>query len=173
MSFELIQVIGAIGYSILAVSYFRKEKNKILFLQIVAYIFFTIHYYLLSGITGAICNLIGLVSLVIIYLFDECKVKNKNALIIGMIPVIIIIALVTYQNVFSIFPIIASVIAIMSFISDDENVIRGIGVICAMCWLIYAIAYKSYVAIVFEVITLLFVVIAFIRNQKNKKRGEQ
>ena len=67
MNFILVQFIGAIGYTLLALSYFKKEKKQILFTQIFAYIMFTIHYYLLSGFTGAICNFVGLLSLITIY----------------------------------------------------------------------------------------------------------
>ena len=42
MNVVLIQFIGAIGYATLAMSYFKKEKKKILYMQIIAYIFFTI-----------------------------------------------------------------------------------------------------------------------------------
>ena len=162
----LIQAIGAIGYITLALSYFKEEKNKILFMQIISYIFFTIHYYLLSGITGAICNLIGLFALVTIYIFDKYKLKNKYIVSMLFVAVLLIINLLTFQNVFSIFPMLASVIVIVSFIDDRENVIRWIGVIAAICWLFYAIAYKSYVAIVFEVLTLLNVCVSLIKNKK-------
>ena len=50
---------------------------------------------------------------------------------------------------------------------DNEDFIRGICVISAVCWLIYAIAYKSYISIVFEIITLVGTVIAFAKNTKN------
>ena len=162
----LIQAIGAIGYITLALSYFKKEKKQILFMQIISYIFFTIHYYLLSGITGAICNLIGLFALLTIYIFDKYKLKKKYIVSMLFVAVLLIINLLTFQNVFSIFPMLASVIVIVSFIDDRENVIRWIGVIAAICWLFYAIAYKSYVAIVFEVLTLLNVCVSLIKNKK-------
>ena len=77
--------------------------------------------------------------------------------------------IVTFQNIFSIFPMVASVIAIVSFLRKSENDIRGIGILVAICWLIYAIVYKSYISIIFEAITLIDVVIAFLKNLKNKK----
>ena len=70
----IVQGIGAIGYTTLALSYFKKEKRQILFMQIFAYIFFIIHYYLLNGITGAICNLIALFALLTIYCFEKLTV---------------------------------------------------------------------------------------------------
>lgn len=169
MNFILVQFIGAIGYTLLALSYFKKEKKQILFTQIFAYIMFTIHYYLLSGFTGAICNFVGLLSLITIYLFDKYKLKNKKIMAMVLIILIIVINISTFQNMYSIFPMIASVIVIISFITDNEEAIREIGVMSAVCWLIYAIVYKSYTGIVFEVITLIGVCAAVIKNSKNKK----
>lgn len=169
MNILLVQFIGAIGYTLLALSYFKKEKREILFIQIISYIMFTIHYYLLSGLTGAICNFVGLLSLITIYIFDKYKLKNKKLMGILFIIAIIVINIINFQNMYSIFPMIASVIVIISFITDNEEAIREIGVMAAVCWLIYAIVYKSYVAIVFEVLTLLGVCAAVIKNSKNKK----
>ncbi len=162
----ITQFIGAIGYGTLALSYFKKNKKEILFMEIIAYIFFTIHYYLLNGITGAICNLIGLFALVSIYLFDKYKLKNKYLVSIFFVIILLIINIMNFQNIYSIFPMIASTIVIISFLSNDENKIRIVGVISAICWLIYAIVYKSYIAIVFEVITLINVFLALFRNIK-------
>lgn len=165
----LIQAIGAVGYTTIAMSYFKKEKKQILFMQIISYIFFTIHYYLLDGVTGAICNVVGLFALVTIYLFDKYKLKNKFLVSMIFIIMLLIINIVTFQNVFSIFPMVASIIVILSFLDDNENLIRVVGVISAICWLIYAIVYKSYISIAFEVITLLNVCVALVKYLKQKK----
>lgn len=168
MNFILIQLIGAIAYIAIAISYYKKEKKSILLMQIFAYVMFTIHYCLLSGIAGVICNLIGLIALVVIYVFDKYKLKNKW--LVGMLFVValIVINIVTFQNVFSIFPMVASVIVIISFIMDNEDFIRKIGIVSALCWLVYAIAYKSYISIAFEAVTLVGVCVALIKNSKKK-----
>lgn len=161
----LIQFIGLIGYTILGLSYFKKSKREILLLEIIAYIMFTVHYYLLSGITGAICNLVGLIALIFIYFFD----KFKKMLALFFVILLIIINIVTFQNIYSIFPMIASTIVILSFLMT-ENDVRKIGIVAAICWLIYAIVYKSYIAIIFEVLTLISVIVAFIKNRKPRKK---
>ena len=165
----LVQGIGAIGYSTLAFSYYKEKKEQILFMQIIAYIFCTIHYYLLNGITGAICNLIGLVALITIYVFEKYNLGNKLFISITCMIAVFVINIITFQNFFSIFPIIASIIVIISFLDNNEKNIRIIGAMAAVCWLIYAIAYKSYVSIVFEVLTLVGVLIALLKNNNNKK----
>ena len=162
----LIQMIGGIGYFLLALSFYKKEKKEILIMQVISYIFFTIHYYLLNAITGTMCNILGLISLVIIY-YLSVKNKNKKTIVLIMIPILLIISLLTYQNIFSIFPIIAIIISLLSFINDNENIIRFIGIISAIGWLIYAIVYHSYVAIIFEISIIISTVIAYIKNKNN------
>ena len=164
----IVQGIGAIGYGTLALSYYKKEKKQILLMQIIAYIFFIIHYYLLDGITGAICNLIALFALLAIYLFEKHNLKNKIPVVMFFVLLLLIINIVTFQNIYSIFPLIASIIVIISFLVDNENIIRWIGGLVAIFWLIYAIVYKSYVAIVFEVITLINVGLSIVKNSSKK-----
>ena len=169
----VVQGIGAIGFILLSLSYYKKEKKQILFMQIFAYIFFAIHYYLLNGITGAICNVIGLFALVTIYIFDNYKLKNKIPISILFIASLLAVNIMTYQNIFSLFPMVAAVIVIISFLDNNENDIRGIGVLSAICWLIYAIAYNSYISIIFEAITFINVVIAFFKNLLQKKDNKK
>jgi len=170
MEVLLIQGIGAIGYTALALSYYRKKKIDILFMQIIAYVFFSIHYYLLDAITGTMCNLLGLGAISIIYLVEKKKdLKRRNNLILGIIPILVLISLLTYENMYSILPIVASVLSLISFLTDKENTIRAIGIISAISWLLYAIIYKSYVAIVFEIITVIATSIAFVKYKLLKR----
>lgn len=160
----IVQAIGAVGYSLLALSYFKKVKKQILLMQIFAYIFFVIHYYLLNGITGAVCNFIGLFALISIYLFDKYNFKNKT-IVVGLFIILLLIAnIIAFQNIYSIFPLVASTIVLISFIDNNENNIRIVGIIAAVCWLLYAIVYKSYVAIAFEVVTLIDICVAYIQS---------
>ena len=168
MKFIITQIIGTIAFVLLSISFYKKEKRSILFMQIFSYIMFTSHYYLLNGLTGAMCNFLCLVAFIIIYIFDKYKFKNKKLLIYSLIPFLVIISLITYENIFSLFPIVASIITIASFVSNDENKIRQVGIISVFCWLIYAIVYKSYISIIFETFTFIATVLAFIKNSKWK-----
>ena len=164
----IIQAIGAVGYSLLALSYFKKVKKQILLMQIFAYIFFVIHYYLLNGITGAVCNSIGLFALISIYLFDKYNLKNKTITVGLFIILLLIENIITFQNIYYIFPLVASTIVLISFIDNNEKNIRIVGIIAAICWLIYAIVYKSYVAIAFEAVTLIDICVAYINSISKK-----
>ncbi len=165
--FILIQIIGGLGYLLLALSYYKKDKKNILLLQILSYVMFVIHYYLLGGITGSICNLLGLVGFLIIYFFEN-KTKKLPILIIPIVLGIIIISLFTFKDLYSIFPIFASISVLISFLEKDTHVIRLIGVFSAICWLVYAVYCNSYVAIIFEVLLLLSTFISVLKNNRKK-----
>ena len=167
----VIQLIGVIAYAILAFSYFKKNKKEILFIQIFSTIAFALHYYLLSGVTATVCNLISLLIIIIIYFFEKHNGKNKKILILSTLPLIIIIPFFTYESVFSIFPIIASTIVLISFVISNENTIRIAGIISALCWIIYAIIYKSYAGIAFEAFSAVSTFIAFIKNFNIKNKN--
>ena len=169
MKFLIIQLIGAIGFGILMLSYHKKEKKQILLMQIIAYLIFTLHFYLLNGITGAMCNFLGFLALTSIYFSNKLQKLNEKIIVYIFVVGIIVINLITYQNIFTIFPIIAAVIAIISFLMEDENEIRKIGIISTLCWLVYAVVYKSYISIIFELTTLISVFIAYIKNTKTAK----
>lgn len=167
----ITQGIGALAYLVIAISYFKKTKKSILVIQILAYILFTVHYSMLMARTGTMCNILGLISLILIYIFDYYLPKKKNILVIILIPILVVISLLTYDNIYSIFPIIASVLSLLSFTKDDENFIRLIGIVGATCWFIYAIVVGSYFAIIFEVITITTTIIAYTKNRKVKTNG--
>ena len=162
----IIQLIGIVAYIFLIISYQRKNKKEILLFHIIAAIFFAIHFYLLNGITGSICNIIGAFMMLIIYFFEKKNYKNKSILFLILIPVLVLITVLTYDNIYSILPIIASLIVLIGFLLKDENKIRLIGMISDISWLIYGIIYLSYPAIVFETITIISIIIAIINNKK-------
>ncbi len=167
LDFYMVQLIGAIGYTLLSISYFRKSKKQILFMQIIANIFFVAHYYLLNGVAGAISNVFGLITYTAIYFFDKHKLgKQKNILSLAMIILLFISVIFAYDNFYSMLPFIAFTLAIISFLTNDEYKIRSYGIVVAVCWLIYAIVCVSYAAIVFETVTLIATIVALIKNPK-------
>ena len=167
-NFFITQFLGAVGYSLLAYSFFKKSKKEILFIQILAYIGFTSHYIMLKALSGTVCNILGFIALILIYFLDKDK-KKKKILIYSLIPILIIMSYFSYENIFSIFPVFACLISFIAFLKDDEDLIRFIGIISAACWLVYAIIYKSFSAITFEIIIIISTTIAYLKNKKNQK----
>ena len=164
--FIISQILGFIGYSLLAYSFFKKKKKQILYIQLIAYIGFTSHYALLKALTGTICNIIGFIALILLYFFSDNE-RKKKILVLVLVPLLIVMAILSYENIFSLFPVIASIVSFISFLSKDVNKIRFIAIISTSFWLIYAFIQGSYVAMVSEVITLICTIVAYIKNKKH------
>jgi hypothetical protein len=165
MNYILSQIIGAAGYLLLAYSFFKEKKKQILYIQILAYLCFTIHYFLIDAITGTICNIIGGLALVLIYFFSNDE-KKKKVLVLSLIILVMAMAVLSYENIYSIFPVLACLVTFSSFLSKKEDVIRFIGIVSAFFWLIYELAHGSYIAIAFEVITVISTTVAYKKNKK-------
>ena len=168
MDFILKQIVGGIGYFLLSVSYYKKNKKDILFIQILSYIMFVLHYYSLGGITGSICNLLGLLGFLIIYFLEDKYKKKTFIFILPIIIAIVVISLLKFENIYSIFPIFGSISVLISFLEKNVHTIRIIGVFSAICWLVYAIYCDSYVAIIFEILLLLSTFVSVIKNNRKK-----
>lgn len=166
MNFIIAQILGTIGYSLLAYSFFKKNKKQILFIQIFAYIGFTTHYILLGALTGSVCNILGFIALIFIYFFSD-DIRKKKILVIILVPLLGVMTYLSYENIYSLFPVVGCLLTFISFLSKKVNKIRFVGIISTACWLIYAIIYVSYSAIIFEVIILIAAVIAYIKNKKH------
>ena len=98
--------------------------------------------------------------------------KKTFIFILPIIIAIIVISLLKFENIYSIFPIIASVLILTGFLLNDENKIRFIGIVCNMSWLVYGIIYLSYPSIFFEILTTITTAMAIVRNKKNKESKE-
>ena len=103
MTFIISQILGTIGYSLLAYSFFRKKRIEILLIQIFAYIGFTTHYALLGALTGTVCNILGFIALILIYFFSNDN-KKKKILVMILLPLLAVMSYISYENIYSLFP---------------------------------------------------------------------
>lgn len=72
----------------------------------------------------------------------------------------------SYENIFSLFPVMGWLVIFITFLSKNENKIRFAGIISASFWLIYAIIHVSYSAIAFEFATVISTIIAYVKNKR-------
>ena len=144
----LIQGIGLIGYVMNLTSYWQSTKKRILSMQIISYLIYASHYYLLGGMTGCLSNIAGIITLILMYFKDKKENYNPKWMlgIIGLM--YLVVALVTYENILSILPIFASIIPAIALWQSDKKYIRICGIIGSTCWLAYAFVVGSYVSMI-------------------------
>lgn len=149
VNFWIIQLIGALAWIVLVLSYYRKTTNKILSFHIISTILDSIHYLLLGAYAGsAICIFESLRD------YGYYKTDEDTLIFIGTIPFYFIIALLTCHSAVDLLPVLSSVIDGYTLTKSKKVVVLG-AVIAYTCWVIYAVAVKSYVGIIVDGILVL------------------
>ena len=149
INFWIIQLIGALSWIVLVVSYYRKTTNKILSFHIVSTLLDALHYFLLGGIAGGVICIFESIRD-----FGYYKTDEDDLIFIGTIPFYVINCLFTCSTAFDILPVISSVVDGYTLTKGKKTVIIG-AIVAYTLWVIYSITVKSYVGIVVDGILVL------------------
>lgn len=141
-----IQLIGLLAFCILVLSYYKKKPITILMYQITSNFVYAVHYFLLGGISGAFNCVISIIRNIVLI-----RVKNNKVLIyLLFIGLYLLVTIIFYENIYSIFPMLANSIYLLLIMKNSRKSILIGGIFDALFWLIYSIFVLSYVGIVTE-----------------------
>jgi len=156
------KIIGYFGTAMLFLSFQMPKKKQIVLFQIVAVSIFTVHYFMLGGYTGATMNVIGL-SKIVLYYFED-RPWFRNALYTAIYTVVIVIAAVlTWQDISSLFPLLAMIIHTFAYNIKNEKWLRIAIFPTSPLWMVYAILNGSVPALIGEILTTTSIITAIIR----------
>jgi len=135
--FILIQLLGLIAWLFLALSYYRKNTNRILVFQIIGTLLYCVHYLLLGGYSGVFICLFET-------MFDYGYYKtDKDKYIYAIsIPFRIFGGMLTFGTFYDVLPIFASLIDGYTLTKKKKVVVAG-AVVSYTLWVIYDICVMS------------------------------
>ena len=137
MKFILIQIIGVAAWLFLALSYYRKNTNKILVFQIIGTILYCLHYFLLEAYSGVFICLFE-----VLFDYGYYKTDKDNYIYLASVPIRILGGILTYNVIYDILPILASLIDGYTLTKKKKKVVIG-AVISYTLWVIYDICVMS------------------------------
>lgn len=163
------QIIGFIAMGIIVISYQQKSHKNILTFQMVSGLLFTVHYILLGAYTGAIMNLLGAFRSLV---YANRGKKWASSIIWPTVFSIgfVISGIMTWDNVFSVFPLIAMLMSSIVLWIEQPKINRIFSLPTSTCWLIYNIKTLSYPGIITEIFVLTSIIIGIIRLDIKKKK---
>ena len=170
MLFILAQICGAIVLVLTVVSVQFKTKEKILIFQIIANVIVAVQYFLLNALTGGVVAIINTIRCVIFYLYKKKDKKPSVVFLIIFICVAIISGILTWQDGFSIIPIIAAITFTYGLWQDNVFVTKICTIITSGSWIVYNIIVKAYVGAVQSLAECVSAIIATIRYRKDDKK---
>lgn len=175
IAYILSQVFTIITYALLAISYYAKDRRKVLIISFLSLIANAIAYIFLSAWTGLAMCAVALIRN-IIFLIDENKngkreTNNKTDIIILIILYIISIisAIFTYDGFFSLLSVFATMLYTFSVWQKKTNIYKLLGIPIGILWILYNIYIQSIFGIILETILLICSTTGYILEIKKNK----
>ena len=158
-----IQLIGILAFCILVLSFYRKETVTILTYQITSDFAYSVHYFLLGGLSGAFCSLIGMIRNIVLIRFD-----NKKIVIPLFILLYILVTILFYERIYSTLPMLANSIYLITLTYKKKKTLLIGAILSSILWILYSIVVSSYVSIVTESILVISNTLQLIKLNKNR-----
>lgn len=162
----LIQIIGALAVLLWVISVQQKKQYKILFLQALANLMYTIQYFLLGVFTAGSMNLVSCGRCFLFYKKRKEKKNIPKIYLIGFILSLVTLGIITYENKLSLIPIIITIFYTISSYMKNSNWLRIIFLVAAFIWVYYNYTVGAYVCIIGNILEIISGSISLIRFRR-------
>lgn len=142
-----------------------KEKEHLIFFQIICNIADIIQYLCLGAYTACSINIISLLRNV------TFRKSNNKVILLGLILSYLVCGALTYNGVFSALSIIVVIIQTLLAFQNNEQNIRIGAVYIIIYWIFYDFIYKAYVATGLDFIVLVSNILAVKHYKKIKNKN--
>lgn len=159
-----IQLIGILAFLVLVLSFYKRNPKTIITYQIVSNFSYTIHYFLLGALSGAYISFIGIFRNIAII-----KIKNQKKTLVGIVILLyLIVTLIFYEGIHSLFPIVANSAYLITMVMGTKKSLLIGGIISPILWSSYGLFVGSYASIVTESILLISNTMQLVKLSKSK-----
>lgn len=167
------QVIGLFAILSYTISPQQKNKKRVLIFNLISSILYSLQYLLLNAFSAVITNTVGAVKNYIFYLYEKNKKDvPKNLFWIFML-IILALGMFTYNNIYSLIPILTSVLSLYAVWQNNLKVFRVIVIISSISWIIYNLIVGAYIGIIGNIFQLVSAIIAIVRFDILKGRKNE
>lgn len=153
--YVIAQIFGFAAICSSIIIYSRKTRDKLIFFKSLQDLFWVVHYSLISAYSAAATNALCFVRESV---FSRVKNKKWDKILLAVFLMLYLLsAVLTWKNIFSIFPAVSSSISTVAFWSKNPRTTKKLSICAATCTFIYnlmlAQSVSVYVGVAFTAIT--------------------
>ena len=166
---QTVSIVFGVGAMLALFSIYQQKTRKgILLSKLSADICWVIHYLCIGGTAGAIPNLVGIFRELVFV--NRKKHKWANYIFWPVIFMLInfCLGISTFHSVFNILPIAASALVTVALWIDNPKLTKLLSIPVCTAFMIYDFYIGSYIGIINEAISMLSILIFFIKRRKEK-----
>jgi len=166
--------VGIAAVTLYLLSFQLKKRRSIIIVNTVSKLLYIIQYCLLGAFSGAVLDVIGALAGVVSERAESGFLKRHLRLIgVGFSLLTVAAGLLLYENIFSLFPIVAVVLQIIAILSVREKSIRIITLASTPFWFTYNLTSRAYGSVIGDISTAVSIVISLVRYRKRPGSGEE
>lgn len=166
--FLTAQFIGVVGIFLNMFIYQQKNRRNLLLCKLLSDIASLASFLLLGAFSGAAIALIGCFRELTFLKYSKDSVTGKAMMGLFII-VSLICTAITYEDLTSILPAIASILSIIGFSQGNPRLSRIMSFPISLCMGSYSVVVASYTGVANEILTILSSAIGMIRYDIMKK----
>lgn len=174
VSYILSQVFTVLTYGLLALTYYAKDRKKVLIINFLSLVANGIAYIFLNAWTGLAMCVVALIRN-IIFLIDEKKngkresINRTDVIILVILYVISIIsAILTYDGFLSLLSVFATALYTFSVWQKKTNIYKLLGIPIGILWVSYNIYIMSIFGIILEAILLICSITGYLLERRKQ-----
>lgn len=162
------QIVGIFGIAFSLLSFQLKQRKHIMLFQMTASLMFSAQLFMVGAITGGCLDMISFIR-TLIFSNNTKKWASSPLWLFGFIGVMIATGIMTWENPWSLLPILGSILSTVALWMKKERNIRLISLLVGPCWMVYNIVTGAYTGALSEVIAMTSIVIGLLRHDRKKK----
>ena len=170
----LANVIGILAVIMFVISYQLKSRRSIIFFNAGSRILYIAQYLLLGAFEGALLDTVAFLISLVYRAKDTRLIKNHLTITLIVSNLFIVgLGMTTYQNVYSLLPIIGVIFETLGLWLTKEKHIRLVSLLGAPPWLVYNFISGAYGSVIGNVITLVSIAVAIVRYDVLKRSNAE
>ena len=179
LEYILSQIFVILSYAMLGTTYLLSNRKQILIFSLLSLVFNGVQYIFLSAWSGLAMVGVAIIRNIIFLVQNKVrKTENSNKitwvdwLILAVLYIISIVsAMFTYDGIFSMLSVIATMVYTLSVWQKNVKVYRILGIVSSVIWVGYGVFIKSIFAIILELVVLIVEIVSVVKEKiKNKKQ---
>lgn len=164
----LSQILGLIAFFFFLLSIQFQSKRRILEMQLLSNIFYTVSYSILKASSAVLVDCVSVLRCLIFYLYDKHGKKCPIFFLVFLIGLSLLVGFFTVKNVFDAIPIVISIIYIVTTYQNNLKIIQIGYIVSAVFWIIYNLHIGTYTPLIGNVFEMTSGIVAMIRMKRKK-----
>lgn len=166
----LANVFGIAAVIVFVLSYQFKAKSSIIICNALSRVLYVTQYFLLGAFEGAWLDITAfVVSLLCLAQAKSKSQKSLPILIVSSNLLVVGVGMLSYKNLFSLLPILGVIFETQALYLKSVKTVLWMSLLGAPFWLVYNFLNDAYGSLIGNVITIISITIALIRQYRKKK----